>query len=510
MLLTMAAHLRGLQGQFLEWDDPTHITQNAFIRALTLRNVHAMFAEPVAKLYCPLTWLSFAVDYQIWGRDAFGYHFTNLLLHLANTALVLLLVYRLLRERTQHAIPVALLTAALFGVHPLRVESVAWATERKDVLFAFFYLLSLLAYIRWAERHERTGYWLCFGLFVLSAHSKSTAVTLPVVLLLLDAFVFRRLAWLEKLPYFGVSIIVGLATVVAQASGKGETVAGTEIIPIWARLGLLGYCPLFYVRKFFWPTHLSAVYPTFDEMNWTPFIALGWLLAFIGVTVGIVLLRRRMPALLPSWLFYLATLSPTIGLLPVGIHVTADRYSYLSLLGLALPVSLGIAVLARRTKYVWLVAAGIVLVLAAAAFQRTAVWHDTETLFTSVLRENPDCLPAHLNIIDWYIQHKQFDEAIAHGRKAVELAPNGPLGRKMLAYALMNTGQHSEAIRVLRPAIDHGTKEPDIWRALGECFIAERDWTNAQAALKTALRYGGPDERIMALLDEVKAKRTQD
>ncbi len=510
MLLTIAAHVRGLQGQFVEWDDTTHITQNLAIRAFTTENLRAMFTEPVAKLYCPMTWLSFAVDYRIWGREPFGYHLTNLLLHLANTVLVLLLAYRLLRDRTQHAIPVALLTAALFGVHPLRVESVAWVTERKDVLFALFYLLALLAYIRWTERDERAGYWLCLGLFIASAHSKSTAVTLPVVLLLLDTFVFRRRAWREKLPFFGVSIIVGLATVVAQASGKGETVASTEFIPIWARFGLLGYCPLFYVRKFFWPTHLSPIYPTFDEMNWTPLVALAWLLAFVGLTGGIVLLRRRMPALLPWWLFYLVTLSPTIGLLPVGIHVTADRFSYLPLLGLAMPVSLGIAAAASHTKYVWLAAAGIVLGLAAATFQRTSVWHDTETLFTSVLRENPNCLPAHLNIIDWYVQHKQFDEAIAHGRKAVDLAPNGLLGRKMLAYALMNTGQHGEAIKILRPAVEHGIKETDVWRALGECFLAQRDWTNAQAALKTALRYGGPDAKLKALLDEATAKKTQD
>src|SRR5580704_17204432 len=149
VLLTIAAHARGLQGQFLEWDDYGHITQNPVIRSLSPANLWMMFTQPAAKLYVPLTWLSFAIDYQLWGHNPFGYHLTNLLLHVANTVLVLLLAFELLRDRVTHARPAAILTAAIFGVHPLRVESVAWATERKDLLFAFFYLLAILAYLRW-------------------------------------------------------------------------------------------------------------------------------------------------------------------------------------------------------------------------------------------------------------------------------------------------------------------------------------------------------------------------
>src|SRR5260221_7753755 len=224
VLLTIAAHARGLRGQFLEWDDYGHITQNPAIRSLSPANLWSMFTEPAAKLYVPLTWLSFAVDYQMWGRDPFGYHLTNLLLHVANTALVLLLVFQLLRGRFEQAQAAAVLTAAIFGVHPLRVESVASVTERKDLLFAFFYLLAILAYLRWVVRGDRRDYWTCLLLFVGSALAKSTSVTLPLVLLLLDAFWKRRVALWEKVPFFAVSLIIGGATFVAQASGKGETV----------------------------------------------------------------------------------------------------------------------------------------------------------------------------------------------------------------------------------------------------------------------------------------------
>ena len=284
-LLTVVAHWHGLWGQFVDWDDITHVTKNIAIRALTPEHWQMMFTGTIAKLYIPFTWLSFAVDYQIWGRDPFGYHLTNLVLHVANTLLVFLLVRRLLAGRNSQPELVALLTAVLFGVHPLRVESVAWVTERKDVLFAFFYLLAIGAYLRWITKNKRSAYWFCFGCFIAATLSKATAVTLPVVLLLLDYFWARRAAWPEKNPFFAVSVIIGAVTFVAQAAGVGETLPNAEVIPIFARVGLVGYSALFYIRKFFWPFHLTAVYPTFDEMGWSFSIGLAYLLTLISVSV---------------------------------------------------------------------------------------------------------------------------------------------------------------------------------------------------------------------------------
>ena len=295
LALTFAAHFRALQGQFVDWDDTIHITRNVAIRNLSLHNLGLMFLQPIAKLYCPLTWLSFAVDYQIWGQSSFGYHLTNLLLHLANTLLVLVLVREILRDRFQYATAAALLTAAIFGVHPLRVESVAWATERKDVLFTFFYLGALIVYLRWLGNHKWRTYWICFGLFVASALSKSTAVTFPVVLLIIDHWFAKRKAWGEKMPFFAVSLIITTITFAVQASGPAETVATPEIVPLWQRMGLVGYCSLFYVKKFFWPFHLSAVYVNFDQMGWTVFTSFGYLAAFSVVTALIVATRRRWP-----------------------------------------------------------------------------------------------------------------------------------------------------------------------------------------------------------------------
>ena len=514
-LLTVAAYWHGLYGQFVEWDDTTHITRNPAIRALTPENLRIMFTQPTAKLYVPLTWLTFAVDYQLWGRDPFGYHLTNLVLHLANTLLVLALVFKILRDRSPIAAPAAVLTAAIFGVHPLRVESVAWATERKDVLFAFFFLLALVVYIRWARGKNWPNYAICFALFAASCLSKSTAVTFPVVLLLMDAFVFKRRAFLEKIPFFVVSAIIAFVTLVAQAAGEGQTLANTEAIPYWGRLGLVGYCSLFYVKKFFWPSHLSAVYPAFDEFGWTSWTAIGYALGFILLTGVIVAARRRAPVLLPSWLFYLITLSPTIGLVPVGIHVVADRFSYLPLVGLAFPVSFGLVTAADKLTRRQAVAGGALYCCVAASVffltllsvQRTRVWENTETLFQNAIQENPNCLPAYINLTEWYTSHRQFDKAIGCGQQAIQIAPEGLPGRRNLAHALIQAGRPKDAIGVLRPLAEHKVQDLDLWRTLGECFVAEHDWKNAKAALETALGYAPSNsdrQEISAMLDSAR------
>ncbi|HVM62552.1 MAG TPA: tetratricopeptide repeat protein [Verrucomicrobiae bacterium] len=497
VVLTVATHVQGLWGQFVEWDDTSHITRNLAIRSLSLHNLWMMFTQATAKLYCPLTWLSFAIDYQIWGRDPFGYHLTNLILHVANTLLVLVLVRKVLEGRYARAATAALVTAVIFGVHPLHVESVAWATERKDVLFVFFYLLGLLGYLRWLDRRKGIDYGICLGLFVASALSKSTAVTFPLVLLLIDHFLGKRKAWAEKAPFFAVSLAITGITVVCQAGGVGETVAAPTVIPLWARAGLVGYCSLFYVGKFFWPAHLSAVYPPFDDMHWNIGVSLGYLAAFVFVTAVVFAMRRRWPVLLPSWLFYLIALSPTIGLMPVGIHVVADRYAHLALLGLMLPVGMVIAQAAAAVRGAGgriILAGGIAAVFASLTLQaeaRTEVWANTETLFLNALRENPDCLPAHVNLTYWYTSRKDFARAIRHGRRAIEIAPDGIPGRKNLAYAYINEGDRREAIRVLRPLAQHNVGDPDVWRALAECFDALGDTNNAELARKSARELEG-------------------
>jgi hypothetical protein len=268
----------------------------------------------------------------------------------------------------------------------------------------------------------------------------------------------------------------------------GETVAAPSVIAMWARAGLVGYCSLFYVGKFFWPTHLSAVYPVFDEMHWNMGVGLGYIAAFVLVTVLVFAVRRRWPVVWASWLFYLIALSPTIGLVPVGIHVVADRYAHLALLGLMLPTSMLVAEAAGAVRggggrmilggAIAVVMGGLTLQAAA----RTEIWANTETLFTDALQQNPDCLPAHINLTYWYTEHKDFARAIEHGRRAIEIAPDGIPGRKNLAYAYINKGDRREAIRVLRPLAQKQVGDPEVWRMLAGCFDAVGDTNNAELA----------------------------
>jgi protein O-mannosyl-transferase len=406
-------------------------------------------------------------------------------------------VREILRNRFQHATAVALLAAAIFGVHPLRVESVAWATERKDVLFAFFYLSALIVYWRWLGNHKWRTYWICFALFVASALSKSTAVSFPVVLLIIDHWIARRKAWGEKMPFFLVSLIITTITFAAQAGGPVETVATPEFIPLWARTGLIGYCSLFYVKKFFWPFHLSAVYVNFDQMNWTLLISLGYLAAFSVVTALVIANRRRCPVLLPAWLFYLVTLSPTIGLIPSGVHIVADRFSYLPLIGLALPLSMGVVCLLYSLPnsvarlIVSLLVATVLVMLAFLTDQRGAIWSNTETLFQNALQENPDCLPAHLNLAVWHTNRKELDEAIDQARQAVKLAPDNIRGRKILAYAFIAKGDRREAVITLRPLAQQDVQDAEVWSILADCFESLGDAKNAKLARESQRRCEG-------------------
>jgi tetratricopeptide (TPR) repeat protein len=239
----------------------------------------------------------------------------------------------------------------------------------------------------------------------------------------------------------------------------------------------MGYCALFYVLKFFWPFHLTAIYPTFEEMDWQLPQSAAWLLALVVVCGTIFALRRRVPLLLPAWLFYLVTLSPTIGLIPVGAHVVADRFSYLPLIGLALPVSVGLVSCGRR---IWALVLVFVIGLVLLTHTRTAVWRNTETLFGSVLEEYPKSYPALVNLTVWYTSLGRTDEAIAIGQRAVAAAPAGLIGRRNLARALIKAHRYREAVGVLRPIIEHGIDDFHVLEDLHECFVALGDDKNAR------------------------------
>ncbi len=228
------------------------------------------------------------------------------------------------------------------------------------------------------------------------------------------------------------------------------------------------------------------MYPTFEDFGWTPLHAIGYLVAFVALLATAFALRKRAPIVLPSWLFYLITLSPTIGLIPVGVHVVADRFAYIPLIGLALPLSVGVVALinasSRARPLLVTVIASLLCALAMLSAKRAAIWTNTETLFENALAEDPNCYPALVNLTTYYIDSKQIDKAIVYGARAVAVAPNGLVGRKALADALVKAGRYREAIEALRPAVDHGIVDHGVWQTLKECFTALGDEKNAKLA----------------------------
>lgn len=393
--------LPALQGGFV-WDDSINVLDNARIRALTPANLWWMATSSLGGHYHPLTWLSFAADHALWGLQPSGYHLSNLLIHGANAALFLLVVRQLL-QRAEPAWPertvlvAASLAALLFAVHPLRVESVAWVTERRDVLSAFFYLLGLLAWLRATrmEPPERRWRYLALLAFAASGLAKAWVISLPAVLLLLDVYPLRRMErgrlaalLVEKLPF--AVLAVSIAALAARSQQVAMAGAGLGLVERLEQ-ACLGLC--FYLLKLAWPANLSALYLLRPHRAWA-LGSIGPVLAVLGVTAWFWRQRNRRPWLRVAWLAYAAIASPVLGLMQSGQQFAADRYTYLSCwpwyaLG-AGALAQGLANPRRWMRGAVLAAASAAIVLLAAqARSQVAVWHSEETLWSHAIAVDP-------------------------------------------------------------------------------------------------------------------------
>src|SRR2546428_259891 len=347
-LVTFAAFLPTLQNQFVTWDDATNFLENAHYRGLGWTHIRWMWTTHLGH-YIPLTWMTLGLDYLLWGMNPFGYHLTSLLLHTANAVVFFFVVRRLLTlalpisSERGHALPVAAGFAALvFAIHPLRVESVAWVTERRDVLSGLFYLLALLVYLRACEQEERGRgwYWLAVAVFVCALLSKSIAVSLPVVLLILDVYPLRRLGgargwwseearrvYVETIPFVLLAAAASAVAVMAQLSFHAALSVAQLSVP--GRLAISAYGLSFYLWKMVAPVNLSPLYERGVVDPWAAPLLLSY-----GGAVAITSLawarRCRWPGLLAAWLAYVVILLPGLGVFQSGPQIAADRYTYLA------------------------------------------------------------------------------------------------------------------------------------------------------------------------------------
>ena len=411
--LTLVAFLPVLGNGFIpNWDDALNFLDNPHYRGLGPAQLRWMFTTFHAGHYIPLTWLSLGLDYLLWGLRPGGYHLTSLLLHTATALAFYFVSLRLLRLALPPATtPAALrwgaaLAALLFAVHPLRVESVAWATERRDVLSGLFYVLALLCYLKAfdpapaARLRLPLWYGLTLACFAAAVLSKSIAVTLPVTLLVLDVYPLRRLGgpagwraprpWLEKLPFFALSAAVAAVAFLAMLPlGNALSVAD---MGLGLRVFLSVYGLAFYLFKTVLPLDLSPLYPVFVTITWWHFAVVA------GTALVAVLMRRRWPAFTAVWLVYAITLAPVLGFFHNGPQAVADRYSYLACLGWALLAGGAVAWSWSGARVVRAVAAIIVVVLVMLTAQQVRVWRDSVSLWSYAVALEPGNRIARINL----------------------------------------------------------------------------------------------------------------
>jgi protein O-mannosyl-transferase len=521
-LTVLGIYLPALRHDFITYDDNAYVTANPHVQAgLTRESVQWAWSSFEHSNWHPLTWMSHMLDCQLYGLAPWGHHLTNILLH-ACTALLLFVVLR----RATGFLWRSLVVAALFGLHPLHVESVAWIAERKDVLSTVFWMLSLWAYVAYAQRRKagRPHAWLLHALAFLALAVGLTAkpmlVTLPCVMLLLDlwplgrwtgASAWQRLSLLmEKLPFFALSAVSCVLTYLAQSAGGAVKPVEYFAIPVRIANALVAYTQ--YLGKLFWPADLAVLYPNFGEMPATGRIVFA-LAVLAALSAATVLALRRGRAWAPvGWLWFLGTLVPVIGFVQVGGQTMADRYSYVPSIGVFILVvwaaAEATALLPRRNAILGTATAALLLACTVLTSLQLRLWRNSEPLFRHTIAVTEDNWMAHFNLFVFYsstpatqslareeyertvaivdafaerqnqrglslLRQGQCEEAIAYFRKSIRVKKDHTPAYNNLGRALLQLpGQLDEAVATFRTALqfdpDNGDAKLGLGRALAQ------------------------------------------
>ena len=463
---------------FVAYDDPVYVTANDRVQhGLNWRSLAWAFTTGRSGNWHPLTWISHMVDFQLYGLHPAGHHATSLALHIANTILLFLVFQRLTGSRWAAA-----LVAALFGLHPLHVESVAWVAERKDVLSTFFWMLTVLAYTKYVQEEKtqspgrRRFYLWALFFYGLGLMAKSMLVTLPCLLMLLDFWPLRRVEfgrwrWREKVPFFALAAAVSVVTfLVQEKTGAVASLANTSLAE---RLAAIPVSYLRYVGKTLWPWSLALLYPYPEHPRLLPTFAAAALLAL--VTVWVWRKMASQPWLLVGWLWFLGSLVPVIGLVQVGAQAMADRYSYIPVVGLFL-----MAVWEGRDwqrKHPGPLGGGLSAAVLAGCLVLTSrqvwYWQTTRELFTHAIKVSPNNYMASVLVGDDYATAGENEKAADYFRAALSIAPNYPLALNGLGKIYFSQGKFDQALAVLEPGIRVDPKNPALHYSLGFVLLAK-------------------------------------
>ena len=521
MGLTFLVFLPALRNGFVNWDDDKILLENEHFRGFGQPQLHWMATAYWIGHYHPLTWLSFAVDYRLWGLDekgAFGFHLTNVIFHCLNAGLFYMLAARLLspaapsRRGSSNAVIyfAAALAALFFAIHPLRVESVAWVTERRDVLSVFFLLSCLLSYVAYATASRRQWgfYAAAIVLLLLSLLCKAWGMTTPVVLLILDWYPLGRFRGqspggrqvdvlpllLEKLPFAALAMWAAHHAVQAQSSAL-YTMKGLAEYGWLPRIAQGAYGIAFYLWKTLWPTGLIPIYEVPARLN--PFEGrfIGAACLVVVMSAAMLALRRRWPAGLALWACYIVIVSPVLGLAQAGPQLVADRYSYVACMTWALLLGAcglklirscstarhGGAVLAIATT----VATAVLVTLGTLTSRQVGIWRDSETLWRHTLALAPGSYYAHANLAAALAREGRTDAAEQQYRAALAVRPDGAEAMSNLGGLLSNSGRYAEAL----PYLQNGLRQ-------------NPNQATAATSLAITLQHLGRNEEAAAIYQE--------
>jgi tetratricopeptide (TPR) repeat protein len=477
-VVTILAYRPAWNGGFL-WDDDDYITKNDLLTASDgLRRIWFSLDSP--SQYFPLVYTTFRIERALWGLNPSGYHWVNLLFHVANA----LLVWRVLARLN---VPGSWLAGAIFALHPVQVESVAWITERKNVLMGFFFLLTLLAWIAFVDERTKRP-WFFYGLalilYLLALLAKTTACTLPAALLLilwLQKKPINKRRLVELIPFLILSIGMGLLAVWWERYHQGTNRALFAFLSPIERILVASRAVWFYLSKLIWPSNLTFIYPKWN-ISPTHLLDYIWLLAGIVACVAIYFVRRYVGRSVEvAAAFFVATLSPVLGLIMLFTFrytFVADHYQYLACIGPIALVSAGIASLADVFKqyraFVLSAALFAVASLGALTWRQAANYGDIETLWRTTLARNPECWMAHTNLGLVLLQKGQFDDGIAHYRAALQMQPDWWDAEYNLGAALLGKGEVDEAIVHCDRAVAMQPNDPDAQVSFGDALLQEK------------------------------------
>ncbi|MBI5232729.1 MAG: tetratricopeptide repeat protein [Deltaproteobacteria bacterium] len=532
-LLTFLAYLPSLQNGFVNWDDGLYVVENLNIRHLDLEFLKWAFTNTYLSNWHPLTLISYALDYRIGGLNPFIYHLENIVFHALNTFLVSVLTVRLLDlialEERKDAEPgqgvsntlaftAPLVAALLFGLHPLHVESVTWVSERKDVLSVFFFLLSVLAYLRYSTgpAAKKVSYYLAsLFFFILALLCKPMVMTLPVVLLMLDYYPLGRISGLrhrlrdlkrelmEKVPFAALSAASALISVWAQE--KGGSLASSDSIPFLMRAVMAVRSYAFYLYKTFLPVNLAPFYPYPEKVTLFDIQYAGSFALLIAITLACLFAARRYRFLIVAWVYYLVTLVPVIGLIQVGSQSSADRYMYLPSLGLFIlagiltghllqslrsrPSGAGKAASLKKPGFalVTALAVTVILTLSFLTVRQERVWKDPITFWTYETKVYPMEYTAYYYRGLYYKQLNEEENAIADYRKAISLNPQPAGIYNAIGILYGDSGRYGDAIEAFNNALKMNPGFDRAYNNRGYTYFKAGDYRKAVEDIKKAI-----------------------